>query len=118
MLSDLLLAQIDPKKEIIVASNTRNYGIGAVILNIFEDGTTKPIAHASRTLLPAERNRLIEKESAAVIFAIKKFHWFINERKLTLQSDHKMLLTIFGSKNGIPTHTANRLQCLGIILLN
>ena len=32
---------IKPKKEIIVASDTSNYGIGAVILHKFEDGTTK-----------------------------------------------------------------------------
>ena len=32
--------------------------------------------------------------------------------------DHKPLLFIFGSKKGIPTHTANRLQKFSIILLN
>lgn len=35
-----------------------------------------------------------------------------------MQTDHKPLLTIFGSKKGIPTHTANRLQQWSIILLN
>ena len=32
--------------------------------------------------------------------------------------DHKPLLTIFGLKKGLPTHTANRLQRWGVILLN
>ena len=36
----------------------------------------------------------------------------------TLQSDHKPLLTIFGSKKGLPTHTAKRLQRWRTILLN
>ena len=108
LLADLSLAHFDPKK-----------GIGAVILHKFKDRTTKPIAHASRTLLPAERNySQIEKEILDIIYAIKKFCRFKHGRKLTLQMDHRPLLTIFGSKKGISTHNTNRLQCRRIILLN
>ena len=61
--------------EKIVASDASNDGIRVVILYKFEDGTTKPIAHVSRTLLPAERYYCqIEKESLAIIYGIKKFH--------------------------------------------
>ena len=42
--------------EIIVASDASSYVIGACILHKMTDGTTKPIAHASRVLLPAEKN--------------------------------------------------------------
>ena len=76
-------------------------------------------AHASRTLLPAEKNySQIEKESLAIIYTIKKFHRFIHGSKFTLQMDHRPSLTIFSSNKGILTHTANRLQHWGIILLN
>ena len=119
LLSDLALAHFDPQKELIVASDASDYRLGAVLLHRLEDGSTKPIAHASRSLLPAERNySQIEKESLAIIYAIKKFHRFNHGRIFTLQTDHKPLLTIFGSKKGIPTHTANRLQRWSIILLN
>ena len=33
LLSDLALAHYDPKKELIVASDTSDYGIGAVLLH-------------------------------------------------------------------------------------
>ena len=119
LLSDLALAHFDLQKELIVASDASDYGLGAILLHRLEDGSTKLIAHASRSLLPAERNySQIEKESLAIIYAIKKFHRFIHGRIFTLQTDHKPLLTIFGSKKGIPTHTANRLQRWSIILLN
>ena len=49
---------------------------------------------------------------------VKKFHWFIHCRKFALQTDHRSLLAILGPKKGLPTHTANRLQRWGTILLN
>lgn len=112
--SDLVLAHFDPK--IIIASS---HGVGACILNKMQDGTRKPIAHASRSLLPAERNySQIEKEALGIIFAITRFHIYIYGREFSLQTDHKPLLTIFGSKKGLPIYTANRLLRWGTILLN
>ena len=47
-----------------------------------------------------------------------KFHGYLHDRFLTLQTDHKPLITIFGSKKGLPIYTANRLLKWGTILLN
>ena len=38
-----------------MASDASKYGIGAVILHKFKDGNMKPVAYASKTLLPAEK---------------------------------------------------------------
>ena len=101
LLLDLALAHYDLKKELIVASDASDYSIGAVLLHKFEDGVTKPIGHASRALLPVERNYSQIEEGLAIMYAVKKFHRF-------LQTDHKLLLSNFGSKKGVPTHSANR----------
>ena len=80
-------------------------------------GQKKPIAQASRTLLPAEKHySQIEKEALGIIFAVTKFHRYLYGRFFTLQTDHKPLITIFGSKKGLPIYTANRLLRWGTIL--
>lgn len=114
----MILTHYDPSKEIVVAADASSYGLGACIMHKFPDGTLKPIYHASRSLLPAEKAySQIEKEALALIFAVKKFHKMIFGRHFTLQSDHKPLLAIFGKKSGIPVHTANRLQRWAVTLL-
>ena len=119
LMSNLTLTHYNPNEQRYVASDTSNFGLGAVLLHEEEDGKLKPIHHASRTLLPAEMNySQIEKEGLAIIFAIKKFHKYIYGREFVLQTDHHPLFTIFGSKKGIPTHTANHLQRWAMILLN
>ena len=89
------------------------------VSNKMSDGTKKPIAHASRNLLPAEKHySLIEKEALGMIFAVTKFHRYLHGRFFTLQTDHKPLMTIFGSKKGQPIYAVNSLLRWGTILLN
>nr|VZI33649.1 unnamed protein product [Spirometra erinaceieuropaei] len=74
--------------------------------------------HASRTLAPVEKNYgQTEKEALALVFAVKKFHRLFYGRHFTLLTDHKPLLSIFGSKKGIPVYSASRLQRWATILL-
>ena len=117
--SDLFLTHFDSNLELIVACEASLYGVRACILYKMPDGTNKPITYASRTLLLTERNYLqIEKEALGIIFAVTKFYCYLHGRHFVLQTDHKPLLTIFSSKKGLPTNTANRLLRWGAILLN
>lgn len=116
--SDLALTHYDPSKKIIVAADASGYGVGAVIMHLMADGTERPILHAAKSLSKAEKNYpQIEREALALTFAVKKFHKYIFGRHFELRTDHKPLLSIFGSKTGIPVYTANRLQRYALTLL-
>ncbi|CAI5445708.1 unnamed protein product [Caenorhabditis angaria] len=119
LLSNQLLVHFDPELRTIVAGDASQYGVGAVLLHEMPDGSYKAVAHASRTLTPAQKGySQTEKEALALVFAMQKFHRYVHGRKFTLRTDHRPLLSIFGSKTGIPVHSANRLQRWALILLN
>ncbi|EPB75657.1 hypothetical protein ANCCEY_05248 [Ancylostoma ceylanicum] len=115
--SPLLLTHFDPKLELIVAADASDYGIGAVVMHCFADGTEKTICSASRNSTDAEEKYgKIEKEGLALVYAVWKFHRYLLGRHLTLLTDHKPLLAIFGSKKGLTTYSANRLLRWSLIL--
>ena len=64
LMSADLLVHFYASKEIIITCDASQYGIGAVMSHIMKDKTERPIAFASRTLAPAEKNySQIEKEA-------------------------------------------------------
>ncbi|XP_055338681.1 uncharacterized protein K02A2.6-like [Paramacrobiotus metropolitanus] len=112
------LVHFDPDMPLVLAADASQYGVGAVLCHRFPDGTERPIAHASKTLSPAEKNYgQIEKEALALVFGCRKFHQYIAGREFTLLTDHKPLLNVFGSRKGIPVITANRLQRWALLLM-
>ena len=54
--SSKLLVNYDPGKELIMACDASPYGLGVVLSHWMQDGSERPVAHASRSLSPAERN--------------------------------------------------------------
>ena len=112
-----VLAHYNPSLPIRLAGDASAYGIGAVISHVFEDGSERPVAFASRTLSPTERNYpQIEKEALSLIFGIQKFHQYLYGRPFVLVTDHKPLLSILGPKKGIPPLAAARMQRWALLL--
>ena len=101
----------DVVRPLRLAADASAYGIGAVIFHVMDDGSERPIAFASRTLMPSEQNYAqVEKEALSLVFGVCKFHSYLYGRKFTLITDHKPLTSILGPKKGVPPIAAARLQ--------
>ena len=99
ILSAKALVHYDPNKPLILHTDASQYGLGAVMSHIMEDGSEHPIGIVSRTMNVAEKNySQLDKEGAAVIFGLKKFHKYLCGRRFTTVTDRKPLLTLFGEK--------------------
>ena len=112
-----VLVHYDPNLPVRLASDASAYGIGAVLSHVMPDGSEKPIAYGSKSLSKCqEKYSQIDKEALALIWAVKKFHYFLMGKKFTLITDHKPLVHIFSPDKGIPVMSAARLQRYAILL--
>lgn len=67
--SSQLLVHYDPKLPIVLSNDASPYGLGSVLSHRLPDGRDRPIAYASRTLSPAEKNYgQVEKEALAMVY--------------------------------------------------
>ena len=109
--SEQVLTYHDPALPVRLAYDASPTGIGAVISHVMPDGSERPVAFASRSLLKTGRKYAqIEKEALSIVWGIKRFHVYLYRRRFTLVTDHKPLTTIFHPKKGVPAMTAARLQ--------
>ena len=74
--------------------------LGAVLAQKDEAGVDRPIAYASRTLKPAERNySATELECLAIVWATEQFRPYLYGRKFTVECDHNPLVYLDNMKN-------------------
>lgn len=81
----------DFNRSFIVRCDSSDVALGAVLLQEFEDGI-HPVAYASRKLSDTEkRYQILEREALGVIFALDKFHDYLQIQKFILQVDNEAL---------------------------
>ena len=79
--SGSLSVHFNPGLPLILSCYASPYGVGAVLAHRMNDGTERPVAFASRSLAPAEKNySQLDREGLSVIFGVKKFYQYIYGR--------------------------------------
>ena len=117
ILSARVLVHYDPSKALILQCDASQYGLGAVLSQVMDDGQEHPVGFTSRTLNAAEKNySQLDKEGAAVIFGLKKFHKYLYGRHFTIVTDHKPLLSLFHQEKQVPPIASPRIQRWAVIL--
>uniref|UniRef100_A0A0K0EG40 RT_RNaseH_2 domain-containing protein n=1 Tax=Strongyloides stercoralis TaxID=6248 RepID=A0A0K0EG40_STRER len=79
-----ILAQPDLGRSFVIHTDASDYAIGAVLLQEDQEKRLRVIAYASRTLRNVEKRwQITEKEALALVFAVRKFHYYLLERLQT-----------------------------------
>ena len=93
------LALYDATADTKVSADASSYGLGAVLLQRKDTADWRPIAYASRALSDTERRYAqVEKEALATTWACEQFRDFLIGLTFQVDTDHKALLALLGSK--------------------
>ena len=117
--SEAVVAHYNPELPLILCTDASATGVGAVLSNVREDGIEVPIAFASKTLSKTEQNySVLDREGAAVIFAIKHFHAYLYGRQFSIMTDHKPLVGLFNPDKQMPRMLSPRMLRWCLIMSN
>ncbi|CAF1466853.1 unnamed protein product [Rotaria sordida] len=89
---DLVLRIPDQNLSFKIQTDASKIGIGAVLMQTHPNGDL-PIAYLSKKLTTTQMNwPATEQECYAIIFAIEKWHKYLDGRSFIIETDHKPLL--------------------------
>ena len=95
-----ILAFPDFEKPFILDTDASDFGVGAVLSQVQDDGTERAIAYASRVLSKPERRYCVtRRELLAVVTFIQHFRPYLLGRRFTLRTDHGSLTWLSNFRN-------------------
>jgi hypothetical protein len=97
--SEPVLCVFDMRKRHRVSADASRAALGSVLLQE-NDGHWQPVEYASRRMTTAEqRYAMVEKEALAATWACEKFDYYLVGREFEIETDHKPLVPILGTKD-------------------
>ncbi|XP_062713439.1 uncharacterized protein LOC134290338 [Aedes albopictus] len=102
----------------VLITDASGKGIGAVLLQVFPDGSQRPVTFISRVLKSHEQEYSpLDMEALAVYYAVRRLSGYLLGRSFTILTDHQPLVSLFGRK-GIPDMVFGKLQRWAVFLAN
>ena len=112
-----VLAHYDGSRPVKLITDASPHGVGAVLMQVGEDGAERPVRFASRSLTRAEKAySQFDREGLAVIFGVARYKQYLWGRKFTLVTDNKALTSVFGPKSNAPALATAHLHRWALIL--
>ena len=100
------LSHFDRKNKLRIVCDASHEGLGAILMQKFDDKDWKPISCASRCLTNYEQKYSTnELELLAIAWAVKHYRNYIYGVKFEVVSDHKSLETALKSNHGNKTYS-------------
>ena len=91
--------------EFVLETDACGNGLGAVLSQRQDDGVQHPVAYASRSLSPAERNYCVtDLETLAVVWAMQHFRAYLYGHVVTVFTDHSAVKSVLGSPGSSGKH--------------
>lgn len=108
LMSPTILKYPDFSREFIITTDASDTACGAILSQI-TDGADLPVAFASKSFTKGERSKpTIEKELAAIHWAVDYYKPYVYGRKFKIRTDHRPLVYLFNMKN--PTSKLTRMR--------
>jgi transposase InsO family protein len=84
----------------VLDTDASSTATGAVLSQVQQDGSERPIAFASQAMNKAQKNyEVLKKEALALIRGIRKFHPYLWGKEFLVRTDHQPLVWLQKSKN-------------------
>lgn len=94
--SDRIMAHPDPTKPYRLYTDACDYAIGAILVQVDENGVERPIQYLSKQLSGSQLSwPTIEKEGYSVVYALTKLRPYLHGADFVIYTDHKPLKSLF-----------------------